>query len=297
MTVLASNVEVTRVGDTDFTVPNSGSTAYATIASAKFVVVHGSPAYYWDDTMPKGHVLALEFSFDYRAKAEAQRIKDLIIACGDTGSHPEFIVCDCSPLGSIPTVPFSMYSAFTQTQLCVPWTQCGPRVAPMANFPAEFPMDSQYGSRWQACVVSAIRDLLWQKPHHPPTITDPVTETDSTKYAWLEDDGSCAPNVTDETGATTIAYYAHAPMVEPFISLPGTDGWPGAGADGTEAAPTVPAGITVGFTSPVTNGDADTLYAPGPGGWTPWGLHDALCGCVGGSGRFSGTYAAFTFDC
>jgi hypothetical protein len=286
MTVLASNVAVTRVSDTDFTVPNSGSTAYATIAAAKFVIVHGAPAYYWDDTMPKGNLLALEFTFNYRMKAETQRINDLITACGDPTDHPEFTDCDCSPLGSAQTVPFSVYSDFTQTQLCVPWTQCGPRVAPVADFPGSFPMDSQYGSRWQACVVSAIQDLLWQKPHVPPSFVDSVSEDVVTTFAWLEDDGTC--QISTET--PPVNYYAHAPMVEAFTYMPV------AGMSGTEAAPAVPAGITVGFTSPVTNGDSETLYAPGPGGWTPWGLHQNLCGCVG-SGRFGGDYAVFTLDC
>jgi hypothetical protein len=287
MTVLASNVAVTRVGDTDYTVPNSSSTAYATIAAAKFIVVHGAPAYYWDDEMPKGHVLALEFGFDYRLKAETQRINDLITACGNPTAHPEFASCDCSPLGSMQTVPFSVYSSFTQTQLCVPWTQCGPRVAALADFPGSFPMDSQYGSRWQACVVSAVRDLLWQKPHVAMTPwTDPTTEETITTFAWSEDNGGCSPN----TITPPVVYYAHAPMVEPLLYIPT------AGLSGTEAAPALPAGAVVGFTSPVDHADSETLYAPGPGGWTPWGLHDALCSCVGG-GRFGGIYAAFTFEC
>ena len=281
-TVLVANQAVTRVNNSQFTVPNSGATAYAIIAEAKFIVVHGAAAYYWDDTTPKGNLLTAEFKFDYRLRAETQRINEMVATW--PAGYPD---CDCSPLGSTQTVPFSEYSDFILTQTCVPFTQCGPRVPPMPAFPSSFPLDSQHGSRWQACVISAVYDLLWQKPHVPPGFIDPLTEVEVTTFAWAEDDGTGQTN----TVAPTVAFFAHGPLVEPFLYMPT------AGLSGTEAAPSLLAGMTIGFTSPATNSDSQTLGAPSPGGWVPWGLHQNLCGCVGAGGRFSGIYAAFTLDC
>jgi hypothetical protein len=284
MTVLASNVAIARVSDTVFTVPNSGATAYAAIAAAKFLVVHGAAAFFWDDNMPKGKLLTLEFGFDYRLWIETRRINALIAACDPA--------CDCSALGAVQTEPFSVYSKFVETQMCLPFTPCSPRIAPLPAFPDSFPLDGQnnvgYGSRWQACVISAVRDLLWQKPHHPPLAYDPVLETYSDNFAWLEDDGSCEEDQVSETGEIIAQYYAHGPLVEAFAYMPF------AGQPGIEEAPPLPPGITIGLLSPVDNSGG--VAAPMPGGSTPWTLHQNLCGCIG-VGRFSATYGAFTVDC
>jgi hypothetical protein len=285
MTALASNVAVTRVGDTEFTVPNSGATAYATIAAAKYIVAHGAAAYYWDDNMPKGHVVTLEFGFDYRLYNETRRFNAEIAYCATQSG------CDCSPLGSTQTEPFSEYSSYIETQLCVPFTQCEPRVVRTLDFPGDFAFDEQYGSRWQGVVISAIRDPLWQKPHIPPMKWDDLNEV-YYLFSWSEDDGSCQADIVNaDTSETTTVFYAHGPVVEAFNVMPT------AGLSGTEAAPALPAGVTIGFLSPVDHGGLDAAYAPTPGGLSPWFLHQNLCANSIGDCRFSAIYGSYIVDC
>jgi hypothetical protein len=289
MTILAENVAVTRVGDTEFTVPNSGATAHASIAAAKFIIATGTK-YYWDDEMPKHNIVTLEWYFDYRLLGEALRINGIIDAC--------ISGCNCSTMGERKTVP-SEYSDFIQTQLCVPWTQCSPKVVRTLDFPATFPLDSQYGSRWQAVVASAVFDLLWQPPHHPPRVWNELLDDWDAIPAWAMDNGTCLENVVNgETGATTIAYYPMPPLVEPFLYLPM------AGMSGTEPAPALPTGITVGFLSPVDHTGSGVAFAPYPGNaggagnyGKPWEIHQSMCICVAGAGRFASDYAKFTLNC
>jgi hypothetical protein len=296
MTVLASNVAVTRVSDTEFTVPNSGATAYATIAATAYVVAHGAAAYYWDDNLPKGNLLTVEFGFDYRRWAETRRINTLITACDAHTSV--YAGCDCTPMGYTQEPPPYNNSSFTQTQHCVPITQCSPRLVPMPPFPGSFPMDEQYGSRWQAMSVTGAHDLLWQRPHTPIIYNELLDQYD-VHFAWIEDDGTCHDDVTYTDGAyigqTAKAYYAHGPVIEPFINMPV------AGMSGAEAAPALPTGIVVGLISPVDNSGPDVTGAPLPGGSVSWTLHNNMCGCLptteNAGKRFAALYSNLVVDC
>jgi hypothetical protein len=294
MTVIASDVALTRVSDTEFTV----STAYATIAQAKYIVVHGAAAWYWNDQWPKGKVITQEFYFDYRMPAEVTRIDAIINACNDQGSFDsQFVGCSCGSLGSLQTyAPIGEFSNFVQNVICVPWTQCNPRVVRTLDFPTDFPFDADFGSQWQACVVSAVQDPLWQRPHHPPKAYNELWDSYS-DYAWVQDNGSCEADVTDGDGFVVKRFYAHPPVVEPFLSLPGTDGWPGAGAAGTEVAPELPAGVSYALESPVDTANSNTVYPPADGGELPWTFHAALCWSIQGSQRFAGDYMKFTLGC
>jgi hypothetical protein len=99
---------------------------------------------------------------------------------------------------------------------------------------------------------------------------------------WNEDDGSCLCQTPCENsnGGEDI-YYAHAPLVEARISLPGNGG-PGQ----NEGAPALPSGITIGYVNPVTS-STGALLPPGMigfdptngnpvGGWTIWGYRLAI---------------------
>ena len=309
MTVLAANVTLTRVSDTDFTVPNSGATAYATIASAAFIVpvaLHDGTTpgthYWWDDEYPKGDLLVLQFGFNYRLQNEVTRINNLIANC-ITPAGP-FATCVtspyCAPLGSTQVPPFSAYDSFIQTEYCLGVNPCGPPVICISpnpeNFPGSIPaipfaamtLDPQYGSRWQAIPMTSMGDPLWQKPHLPPAPVDPITEEPLGAFAWAMDDGSCKHNVADPP----TAYYPHMRVVEARATLPN-----GGGPPQNETAPALPAGVTIGFTSPVANNDSQTAFAPGPGGAVAWVFHDAACGCMASAGIWDSYYSTFVIYC
>jgi hypothetical protein len=249
MTLLVANATATRQTNSTFLL----STNYPTAA---WVMIHGAANWYWDDAMPKGKALVLEFWFDYRA------------------------------FGSPLTQPFSVYSGFSQTEVCAPFSPCSPRIVPLPDFPSNLALDYPYGSRWQACVVSHVNDPLWQPPHQPPAVFDPLLGETVPVLGWIEDDGTCA----NDDSTNKIYHYAQAPQVEPRLSLPS------AGPSGTETAPALPTGISFGFLSPVNNSSGEVAYAP-TGGTPSWAFHKALCDCVAGNGKFAIPYAAFTLFC
>jgi len=306
MTVLASNVQITRVSDTDFTVP----TAYATIAAAMFVVsvtLHDGTTpgthYYWDDQYPKGDYLILEWGFDYRAFAETARINTLISQCASKSGGP-FTTCteglDCTALGSTQTVPFSAYNSFIQTAGCMPVNPCAPPVICISPngevfpngitvpFPTILDFDAEYGTRWQAAPMTSMGDPLWQVPHNPPPPDDPITGLPLGNFTWSMDDGSCK----SASASPPTSFYPHMPVVEARATLPANGG-----PAQNETAPALPAGVTIGFTSPVTNADSQTAYAPSPGSATSWTFHDAACGCMGSAGTWAAYYATFVLYC
>jgi len=298
MTVLASNVAVTRVSDTEFTVP----TAYATIAGAKWIVPHvladgvtPGTHFYWNDDAPKRDYIYTDFTFNYRARAEANRVNAAITGCAAG--------CDCSGLGGLRTVPFSDYSAFTQTQGCLPFDPCNPSVVCISpngetftngmtyEFPVGTVLDETYGTQWQAAPVQAVPDLLWQTPHHPPDAYNELLDTYST-FAWEQDDGTCKVDEVDDLGNPTVKFYAHPPMVEARCLLPANGG-----IGQNETAPALPTGLMLGFLSPVTNNSGDVAYAPSAGGEMAWTFYFDACNCIGNDGRFSGIYSTFMELC
>ena len=113
----------------------------------------------------------------------------------------------------------------------------------------------------------------WWQPPHIPCGMDPSLQ-------WTMDDGTCQVN----TG--TNQYYAHFPLVEARISVPGNGGY-----SGTETAPAPVEGI--GYVSPVSSSSG--LPAPGMIGfdansgnptaaWTFWGYRLNIESTCGGCG-------------
>ena len=272
MTVLASNATVTCVSPGQFTVP----TAYATIKDAKYAVSHGVD-WTWDDDSSHGTYLMLDWTYDYRAYAEATRVNGFITACAGLNSG----TCDCSPLGSSVTVPLGDVGTFHQSQGQLTSAPCAAAVVCVSNNEAEddsWPngrryatpsvlLDAVYGTRMQMCPIQAVTDPFWQTPHQPPPMT---------VFQWLQDDGSCQANEADPTRI----YYAHGPVVEGIKDLP-------------TGAPSLPSGITLGFLSPVDYTTGDVIYAPDLGGQGPWVFMQNACDCINALGRFAGEYQKF----
>ena len=214
-------------------------------------MIHGAAAWYQNDNYPKGDLVLLEWMFDMRTDAEITRVSALVD-------------CDGHALGS--GTENGGYSSFTQTQGALPILKCYPRVvcfSPNSEiwkngntyaFPA-FPLDERYGSKWQAQVVWAVTDPLWQPPHEPCS----TGSEDDTGSVWTEDSSG---------GGDTIDHqYGLGPLVEARTGVPG--GFPG-----------LPSGITLNFAdavppapNPIVEGVADQWMGP-------WQLHANLCGAL-----------------
>lgn len=278
MTLLASNITATRTSDTTFTV----TTAYTTAA---WVMIHGSPAWTVNTNAPKGDYVYLEWLLDNRTNGENTRM------AGQT---------DCSGHTPPTTQPATNngYASFSQTQDNLPFVTCAQRVAcfsPNAEtwtngktygFPT-FQLDELYGSKWQGQILWSITDPFWQTPHAPCGVIG------TGSLSWVMDNGSCEVNTTDPDTGNVTAYYGMAPMVEARLTVPTGD-------------PALPAGITLGFLSPVTYTVGDVAYPPTPPGYiangapnysiqVPWILQGVLCASVAGSCRFN--YGQWVMGC
>ncbi|HSY18506.1 MAG TPA: hypothetical protein VK815_09245, partial [Candidatus Acidoferrales bacterium] len=281
MTVLAAAVAVTRVSDTTFTVP----TALATIASAKYLVTHGAPAWYWDDNGIKGDFVVHQWLSDFRTNGEAGRLDGI----NDCNGNP------AAPAGNRGFNTDG--SGFQQTPAALPFVPCCPQViaitpngetwpqAVVIPFPDTFKFDEYYGAKWQAEIEQAMVDLFWQTPHPPCGLTPPDR--------WMMDDGSCPKSDPPNDNGGTDHLYAHAPLVEARITLPGNGG-----NNQDEAAPDLPAGVSIGYRSPVDYDDGlkphgQIGYDPTTGNptpaWTFWGYRLAIenNGCAPSVCRFN----------
>jgi hypothetical protein len=210
---------------------------------------------------------------------------------------------DCSVLGGVVVEPPSVYSDFTQIEDCIPFDPCNPSVVCISpngevfpngatyDFPTGIQLDQRYGTQWQAVPTQVSADLLWQKPHHPPLSYNEYLD-DYSDYAWVEDDGNCKEDETNEYGGATKKYYPHAPMVEARNSLP-TNG----GLLQNETAPALPEGVIIGFLSPADNTGADVITAPGLGSAGAWRFYESACGCINNDGRFFEEYSNFMRFC
>ena len=297
MVLLASNVTATRLDDTH-------CTTLANYAHAKWFVSHGSPKWYFDSNWPRGNFLVLETLLDKRSSGEDARLT--------TAGSPT-VMCDGStPATSIPGYPnFYGYKTFNQTQYCLPFSTCQPRVIYITPngessgnsitypFPNTFALDEAYGSIWLGVVQQTMTDLWWQAPHHPCSAQDlsvtalPGDVVTGSNIVWKEDHGNC---IMDSGGPPQTMYYPLAPLVEAEITLPKY----GMASPQTET-PTLPAGITLGWLSPVTYTIGDVWYYPSPGGFTEFGLPqgvatewaqwDTLYNAVRTTCRFGGIYA------
>ncbi|MDE2096170.1 MAG: hypothetical protein KGL39_02920 [Patescibacteria group bacterium] len=271
MTLLASNVAVTRVDDTHFDVP----TALATIATAAWITSHGAPHWYWDDNQRKGDFTAFQWLYDYRTNGEFTRLAGVTDCGGHTppSGGPSLnngyaatsaLVAACTAGNSL-----TWASGNYQAQGGMVYRPCNPGViaftpngeawgnAVVIPFPATFYFDDVYGARWQGEIEQAMVDLYWQTPHRPCGL-DPTLDT------WNMDDGNCHANAANLAGGTDY-WFAHYPLVESRISLPSNGG-----NAQNENAPSLPSGITLGYNNPVTYPAlTNVLYPPGTVGFTP----------------------------
>lgn len=257
MSAIASNVTVTRVDDSNFTVP----VAIGALTGAAYITSHSTTStpstslWYWDDNGRKGDFTTYQWTYDYRTNAEVARLAS---------------VTDCS--GNMPPSgtpgPNNGFSAFSQTQGSLKFTPCcysciaiTPNGETWPNavvipFPSTFNFDDRYGARWQGEIEQAMMELYWQAPHRPCTVE--IVDT------WNMDDGTCKPDAPNDAGGED-KFYPHFPFVESRISLPINGG-----NSQTETAPPLPAGITVGHDSPVTYPALpQALYPPGTIGYDP----------------------------
>jgi hypothetical protein len=294
--LLASSEPATRVNDTTFTT----ATAYP---SARWIQIHGSPAYYFADNYPKGDFVTLQFTHDLRTNGEAARLAGVVDCDGDPVARPS------ENYG---------FESFDQTQHCLPWLQCAPMVVCFSPneerwkngitipFPADFIMDEVYGSKWQGVVQPVMTDLFFHPPHKPlGVITDSET---ADSLIWTMDDGTCQADSeeTTEGGATIFRkFYPLAPQVEARISLPGNYG-----LTQSESPAALPAGIEIGWLSPVDNAPGAGVAAPPaavgfkisglPASTDSAGqLHARLCAASADESvcRFKAEYADMTIGC
>ena len=281
MTVLATSVTATRVSDSQFTTTVSWATA-------AFIQIHGAPDYKWDDNYPKGDFLTFTWLRDFRTNGEYARL-------ATSGGGGPVYECDGKTVVDHPTLANYGYmtdgSGFSKTPHALPILPCHPSVvcfSPNAesfangltlDFPADFKLDGLYGSIWHGNPLFSMDDLLWQTPHL----------SCANCPGWSEDDGQCRAD-----DATT-CYYELPPQVEARKDLPTLPA----------GCPALPAGVSFGLLSPVTNNTGDVAYPPAPlpygssGGpalsSTPWYLMDNLCSSKDACSRF--TYADWVIGC
>jgi hypothetical protein len=286
MTLLASNAQVTRLDDSDFTVP----VALAIIQNAAWIQSHGAPAYYWDDQFPKGDYVYTTWTYWPRGLYEPTRINGVFFDCnGQVCGDSNTTGCDCSSI-TCETAAANVLSDFSQEAGCVPFNPCNPAVLCISPNGEAFPngvthgfatitLDEEYGSGWQAEFQQAMTDLLYQTPHVPAS-----NPCESETLAWTEDNGTC------EADTDTQMFFPHRPLVEARLTLP-------------DGAPALPSGITIGWVSPVTDPSSPDALFPAPsngpslGGTVPWTTIDSECACIQGGGRFADVYENQVVTC
>jgi hypothetical protein len=286
MMPVTSNITATRVDDTHFSVPTS-------YLSVRFVTITGAAKWYMNDTGAKGDYAVLEWLADLRSVGEYARLAGIT----DCSSTQVFQPSTNSGGGPV-TQPFA---SFTQTPGCLPFIPCAPKVVCISPngetwsngttlpFPESFACDETYGSKWWAYVQSTMTDLFWQQPHRPCNI--------ETCAKWQMDGGICSgdspgscPGDDDFEGDSELPvyYFTHAPQVEVRLTVPNNYGL---GQD--EPASALPAGIQIGWLSPVTNSTGDVALPPEPpgaasdrgepaGANTAWNLHEIFCAHAAG---------------
>lgn len=292
--LVAGSVMATRVDDSHFTTG-------AAFPTARFVTITGAARWYMNDRAPKGDYVFLQFLADLRSIGEYGRLAGITDCSSTQVAQPTINVG-----GGLVTQPFA---SFSQTPGCLPFVPCSPKVVCISPngetwpngitypFPESFSCDEQYGSKWWGFVQSTMTDLFWQPPHRPCNI--------ETCAKWGMDSGPTCPDdipgfcpgdddyVSDEETPPPTFFYAHALQVEARLSIPSNYGL---GQD--EAAPALPAGIQIGWLSPVTNTTGDIALppvAPGPvsdrgepsPANTAWDLHASMCALSGSGCRFN----------
>lgn len=272
MTLLASNLTATRINNSSF-----GPLAFG-YPTARFVTITGQK-WYMNDKGAKGDYAFLQWWSDLRSYGEYLRLTGVLDCASAQVARPT------ANTGGGPLSANTQFAAFTQTPGCIPFSPCAPKIICISpngeefpngityDFPATFACDEQYGSKWWAFAQLNMTDLFWQAPHRPCNI-DPLDQ-------WKEDDGTCQPNDLDATPA--IYYFGHRPQVEALLSVPCKYG-----AAQNECPPALPAGIQVGWLSPVHYDSGDVALPPAAAGANDdhgepadadaaWALHAIFC--------------------
>ena len=227
----------------------------------------------WDDDRSKGSFVTLQWQFNTRAAQP-----------GYTGTVPTWYdaipgVLSCTVSQS--AVEFSPF--YPSVVGFVPFTGTAPtaeafQIATLAAMPTSVAADDLYGGYWQGSVHTTMVDPFWQQPF-APDCTGSIT--------WTEDDG------TGQSDSGSVKYFPHRPMVEAISSYPTNLGW-----SGTGTAPTLPAGIDLGYDPahfsfpppywpnglPCGSGGAFASFE------TDWGFYLNVCN-GGNMSRFAADYA------
>lgn len=266
----------------------------------------------WNDDQPKGDYLVASWDMSLRDYVERDRVVAQYAACAS-----------CAAAAPASSTLIRQYQAghgmprevktLTITAECLAYDHCNPQVICITPngesftnghttaFPS-FVADGRYGAMWQAAVIQAQDDYLWETPHKICVTSGGVQVLSG--CTWTEDDGTCASDVCVEPTGTS--YYAHRPLVEARKTPPG--GAPALPGDATplyyltladlDTGGGVPGGyilpppIGPGYDSP----DAFNLMFPIPNE-TIWGTYIREIGCVCTSGRFGSDYLADGVKC
>lgn len=290
MTPIASSVTATRATDSTFTA--------ASHSTARWAMISGAPAYYFNDSDPKGDYLELEWVSDFRTIGEVTRLTGAV----DCSSNP--LAQPSANAGGGPVN--NTFTSFTVTPACLKYNPCAPKVVCISpngetfangttyDFPETFICDERYGSKWWGWVQATMTDVFWQTPHRPCGFVDPDA---GDTLEWLMDDGTCQadsdPVDPDTLAVTHIRYYAHAPQVEPRQTIPCNYG-----NLHNICAPNLPGGVDIGWLSPVLFSVGNVAYPPQPAVIvddavpqsvsTAYQFHKALCATIAGGGcRFN----------
>jgi hypothetical protein len=288
MTAVATNITATRIDDSNFSIPTSHP-------SAAWCVIHGEK-YYINDTSPKGDYARLEWLADFRSFGEFSRLSG-ILDCSSTQ-----VVQPSTNAGGGPVSAATQFASFSQTPGCLPFVPCAPKVVCISpngetfangityDFPETFACDQQYGSKWWAFIQSTMTDLFWQRPHRPCNIKPCARWSMDTGICAANSGGSCPGDDDYIPGVSEPPeyFFAHAPQVEARLTVPSNYG-----VAQNESAPALPAGIQIGWLSPVNFASGDIAYPPeAPGAEqdrgnpadanTAWALHALLCAHAAG---------------
>lgn len=223
-----------RVNDDQFT---AGADVSGAVWMTPENFYDGSPwNYSRTDSEPKGDFVHLEWIWDTRTAGEALRLSGVTDCNGAPLGNVPYVDADGQLRNPDGTANFA-FKNFVQTQECLGYTPCAPRVAGFSPngetfsdgviFPFNFQtVDFRYNgnNNWQGRIVWTMGDLISDAigaPHQPCGHTDP----------WTAANGDCS----DMTN-----HYRNLPIVECRMDVPA-------------GFPSLPAGVSIGFASPVTS--------------------------------------------
>lgn len=266
MNLIAGGVTATRKDDYSFKTP----VAYPTTA---YVTITGAPKWYMSDADPKGDYAYLTWMSDFRTAGISNGIDtpsgEFVRTTGITDCNGNQISQPAANAGGGPVQ--NPYAAFSQTPGCIPFVPCGPKIVCISPNGEQFPngvtypfphmlaggsnpsqdpgafyFDQYYGTKWWGSIHATMTDLLWQAPHRPCNL--------DVSIGWKMDQAQCSED--DDT----THWFAYYPQVECRLTVPCNFG-----QNQDECAPTLPAGIQIGWLSPVNYSAGDVALPPIPG--------------------------------